>query len=79
MIENPLPIMTMRKKQHFLQHKERHKNTKETYTDGLKSIEKKIVFAAVFTDITRSEALLEEAFIHTAKMTAIKMDLQKGN
>ena len=37
------------KKQHFLQ----HKNTKEAYTYGSKSIGRKIGFAVVFTDITR--------------------------
>ena len=38
--------------QHFLQHKERHKNTIKAYTDGLKNMEKKVDFAVVFTDIT---------------------------
>ena len=33
---------------------------------------KKVGFAAVFMDIIRSGALPEEAFIHTAEMTAIK-------
>ena len=41
------------RKQHFLQHKEKHKDTKEAYTDGSKSTGRKVGFAAVFTDITR--------------------------
>ena len=60
------------KKQHFLQQKETHKNTKEDYTYGSKSIGKEVSFAVVFTDITRREALPEEASIHTAQMIAIK-------
>ena len=36
-----------------LQHKEKHKDTKEAYTDGSKSTGRKVGFAAVFTDITR--------------------------
>ena len=68
----------MRKKQHFLQHKERHKNTKETYTDGLNSIGKKVDFAAEITIITRRRALSEKASIHTAKMTAIKITLKRS-
>ena len=45
------------KKLHFLQHKEKYKDTKETYTDRLKSKRKKVDFAAVFTDITRRQTL----------------------
>ena len=61
------------KKQHFLQHKERHKITKEAYTDGSKSIRWKLGFSAVFTYITRRESLLEEASIQTSEMTAIEV------
>ena len=57
------------RKQHFLQHKEKHINMKETYTDGSKSTGRKVGFAAVFTDITRRGSLPEEASIHTAEMT----------
>ena len=66
----------MKKKRHFLQYKEKHKNTKEDYTDGLKSIGKQ-GFAAIFMDITRREALHEEASIHTAKMTIIKIAVKE--
>ena len=38
---------------------------------------KKVGFAVVFTDITRREVLPEEAFINTAKMTAIKVALKE--
>ena len=34
-------------------------------------------FLAVFTDISRSGALLEVASIHTAKITAIKVALKE--
>ena len=44
--DTELPTNNNKKKQHFLQHKEKHKNTKEIYTYGLKSI-------AIFEDITR--------------------------
>ena len=60
-----------------MQHKKRHKNTKEAYTDGLKSIRKKVGFTAVLTDITREEALSEETTIHTPKMIAIKIALKE--
>ena len=66
----------MRKKQHFLQHKEWHKNTKETYIDGSKSIGGKVGFAAVLTDITRIGFLSEESSIHTAEITAVKVSLK---
>ena len=46
------------RKQHFLQHKEKHKSNKEAFTDGSKSIGRKVGFAAVFTDTTRRGALL---------------------
>ena len=45
--------MTTRKKQHFLKHKEKHKNTKEAYTDKLKNIGNKVDFVAVFANTTR--------------------------
>ena len=53
------------KKQHFLQYKGKHSNNKEAYTDRSKSIGRKVDFAVVFADISRSS-------IHTCEMTAIK-------
>ena len=44
----------------------------ESYTDGSKSIERKVGFAAVFVDITRRRALPEEASIHTEEITAMR-------
>ena len=41
------------RKQHFLQHKEKHKSNKEAFTDRSKSIGRKVGFAAVFTNTTR--------------------------
>ena len=38
---------------------------------------KKTGFSAVFADITRTGALKEEASIHTAEMTAIKIAMRK--
>ena len=64
------------RKQHFLQHKEKHYNNKEAYTNGLKSTETKVSLAAVFADITRRGARTEEASIHTAEMTAMR-EIQK--
>ena len=52
--------------------KKTNKNTKKVYTD-----KKNVGFAAVFTNITRRGALPEEAFIHTTKMTAIKIALKE--
>ena len=60
------------RKQHFLQHKEKHNNNKETYTNGSKSTGKKVDLAAVFADITRRGALPEETSIHTAEITTIR-------
>ena len=60
------------RKQHFLQHKKKHSSTKEAYTDGSKSTGKKVGYAAIFTDTTRRGALLEEASIYTAEITAMK-------
>ena len=57
------------KKRHFLQHKEKHSNSKEAYTDGSNSKVRKVGYAAVFADITRRGALSEEASIHTAEIT----------
>ena len=37
------------KKQHFLQHNEKHSSSKEAYTDGSKSTGKKEGYTAVFT------------------------------
>ena len=53
--------MIIRKAQHFLQHEEKHENTKGAYTYGTKSIGKNVSFADV----------PEETSIPTAKMTAI--------
>ena len=38
---------------------------------------KKVGFASVFTDITRRGTLSEEATIHTAKMTEVKVTLKE--
>ena len=38
---------------------------------------RKVNFSAVFTSITRGGTLPEEASIHTAEMTAIKLESQK--
>ena len=65
-----------KKKQHFLQHKGKHSNAKVAYMDGSKSTGRKVGFAAVLVDITRRGALPEEAFIHTAEMTAMR-EIQK--
>ena len=65
------------KKQHFLQHKGNNSNFKKAYTDGSKSTGRKVDFAAVFADITRSETLPEEASIHKAEMTAIKIGMRE--
>ena len=46
------PANNDNEKKHFLQHKERHKNTKKVYKDGSNSTGRKVGFAAVFTDIT---------------------------
>ena len=73
MIETLILIMTMKKKQPFLQ----HKNTKEAYTDGSKNMGKKVGFATVFIDITRRGSLTEEASLHTTEMTAIKVALKE--
>ena len=70
------------RKQHFLQHKGNYSNNNEAYTDKSKSIGWKVGFATVFKDIARRGALPEEAFIHTADMTAIKIamrEIQKKN
>ena len=64
--------MTTRKKQNFLQHKDKHRNNKEAYTDGLKNMRKKLGFAAVFADIIKRGALHDEAPIYTAEMTALR-------
>ena len=57
-------------------YKERHKSTKEAYTDESKSMGRKLGFTVVFTVITRDGSLPEEASIHTAEMTAIKVALK---
>ena len=76
MMENRLLRMTMRKK-HILQHKKTHLK-KETYTDRLKTIGKKVGFATIFTNTTRKGALPKKASIHTVKKTAIKMALKRS-
>ena len=58
MMENRLLRMTMRKK-HILQHKKTHLK-KETYTDRLKTIGKKVGFATIFMDITRRGPYLKK-------------------
>ena len=64
-------------KQHFLQHKEKHSDNKEAYTNGSKSTGRKVGFAAVFADLTRRGTLPEGASIHTVEMTAIKTTLKE--
>ena len=59
------------KKQHFLQHKEKHSSSKEAYTYGSKSAGRKVGLATVFANITRRGALPKEASIHPAEMTLI--------
>ena len=65
------------RKQHFQQHKRKHSNSKEAYTDGPKSTGRKIDYAVVFADTTRIRVLLEEASTHTADMTAIKTTMKE--
>ena len=55
----------------------KYQNTKEVYTDGSKIRGKKIDFSVVSTDITGRRALIEEASIHTAEITAIKIAVEK--
>ena len=76
-MENRLLIITTRKINNFFQQKEKPKNTKAACTDDSKTIGKKFGFTAAFADIIRKRALPKEFFIHTAKMSAIKVDLQK--
>ena len=64
------------RKQHFLQHKGKHNNNKEAYTDGSKRTGRNVGFAVVFADITRRGALPGEASTHTAEMTAIKIAMR---
>ena len=65
------------RKQHFLQHKEKYKSNKKAFTDGSKSVVRKVGFAAVITDTTRKWALPEEASIYTAVMTSIKIAMKE--
>ena len=69
-MEIRLSVMTKntkkKQKQHFLQHKEKHKNTKD-YTDRSKSIEKKIGL----------QQYSKKAFIHSAEYTTIKKTLKE--
>ena len=64
----------MRKITH-LQHNKKHKNNKEVYTDGSKSIERKYILQQYSQILPR--ALPEEAPIDTVKMTAIKVALKE--
>ena len=66
-----------KRKQHLLEHKEKHSNNKEAYTDGSKSTGRKLSFAAVLEGITRRGTLPEEASIHTAEMIAIKTAMRQ--
>ena len=52
-------------------------NNKEVYTDGLKSTGRKVGFVAVFSDITRREALSEKASIYTVEMTVIQIAMRE--
>ena len=54
-----------------------HKNIKESYIDSSKCMRRMVGFAEVFMSITRTGALPEEASIHTAEMTAIKILLKE--
>ena len=65
--ENTLGIRA-RENKHFLQHKGKHSNNKETYTDGSKSTGNKVGYAAVFKYTTKNGALPEETSIHTAAL-----------
>ena len=59
------------------QHKNKHQKEKEVYTDESKNPEIKVGLTAVFEDATRRGTLSEEASIHTAEMTAIKIALKE--
>ena len=65
-----LPLNTKIEKKDTIQHKEKHKNNKEAYTNGSKSIGKKSGFAAKL--FIRKGTMFEEASIHTAEMSVIK-------
>ena len=65
------------KRQHFLQHKEKHSSSKKAYTDGSKSTGRKVGCAAILTDITRKGSLPEEASIHTTEMTILKIAVRE--
>ena len=45
------------RKQHFLQHKRKHSNSKKAYTDESKSTGRKVGFAAVFEDTAEMTAM----------------------
>ena len=75
LMETRLLIMKIRKIKTFYSIKIREIPKKLTQMDGSKSMGRKISFAAVLTYIIRRGALLEEAFIHTAEMTEIKIIL----
>ena len=57
----------------------KNKITKDAYIDKLKSIEKKVGFAAVFTDFTKTGALPEEAYIHIAIKIVLKEIKKRKN
>ena len=67
-------MMTTRKNYTYYNIK---KNIKEAYTNRIKSIGKKVSFVAAFQDITIRRTLFEEASIHTAEMTRIKIALKE--
>ena len=67
------------KMQHFLKYKHKHSSSKEAYRDRSKSTGRKVGYAPVFTGTTRRGALPEEAFIHTAEVTAMKEIKKRGH
>ena len=75
MMESHLPLMAARNNNNSYSIK-KHRNSKEAYTDRSKIKKKKVGFATVFTDIIRREVMFKEAFISTAKITAIKITLK---
>ena len=65
------------RKKHFLQHKGNYNNNKEAYIDESKSTGRKVGFAAVIADIIKGGVLPEEASVHTAEITAIKIAMRE--
>ena len=56
-VRKPPTDIVLEKKQHFIENMEKHTNNDKVYTNGSKSKEKKVGFAAVFQDITKRGAL----------------------